>query len=180
MARNKKRSSSRGSKGQRGKHSIAQSGPPKNLRKSILDVFRRKPGKPLNHKQVSSAMGILNHDVRRLIMELLSEMAGQDKLVDLGRGKYKLSAQQVEAVEGTIQITKFGRGFVLLADGNEIKLGKGATADAFWGDTVQVEWASFGRKTVPFVSKVTKRQREVYVVIIEQIRRLRIWAPYRP
>ena len=84
MARNKKRSSSRGSKGQRGKHSIAQSGPPKNLRKSILDVFRRKPGKPLNHKQVSSAMGILNHEVRRLIMELLSEMAGQDKLVGFG------------------------------------------------------------------------------------------------
>ena len=180
MARNIKRSSSRGSKGQRGKHSIAQSGPPKNLRKSILDVFRRKPGKPLNHKQVSSAMGILNHDVRRLIMELLSEMAGQDKLVDLGRGKYKLSAQQVEAVEGTIQITKFGRGFVLLADGNEIKLGKGATADAFWGDTVQVEWASFGRKTVPFVSKVTKRQREVYVVIIEQIRDYAFGHPTDP
>ena len=33
-----------------------------------------------------------------------------------------------------------------------------------------VEWASFGRKTVPFVSKVTKRMREVYVVIIEQIK----------
>ena len=180
MARNKKRSSGRGSKGQRGKHSIAQSGPPKNLRKSILDVFRRKPGKPLNHKQVSSAMGILNHEVRRLIMELLSEMAGQDKLVDLGRGKYKLNAQQVEDVEGTIQITKFGRGFVLLADGNEIKLGKGATSDAFWGDTVQVEWASFGRKTVPFVSKVTKRQREVYVVIIEQIRDYAFGHPTDP
>ncbi|MEC7653589.1 MAG: hypothetical protein VX548_01450, partial [Bacteroidota bacterium] len=116
MTRNKKRSRGRGSKGQRGKHSIAQSGPPKNLRKTILDVFRRKPGKPLNHKQVSSALGILNHDLRRLIMELLNEMAQKDKLVDLGRGKYKLNAQQVEAVQGTIQITKFGRGFVMMPD----------------------------------------------------------------
>ncbi len=180
MARNKKRSSSRGSKGQRGKHSIAQSGPLKNLRKSILDVFRGKPGKPLNHKQVSSAMGILNHEVRRLIMELLIEMVDQDKLVDLGRGKYKLNAQKVDAVEGTIQITKFGRGFVLLENGNEIKLGKGATADAFWGDKVLVEWASFGRKTVPFVSKVIKRQREVYVVIIEQIRDYAFGHPTDP
>ncbi len=170
MARNKKRSSGRGSKGQRGKHSISQSGPPKNLRKSILDVFRHKPGKPLNHKQVSSALGILNHEVRRLIMELLVEMAQQEKLVDMGRGKYKLNAQHLEVSEGTIQITKFGRGFVMMEDGNEIKLGKGATGTALWGDTVLVEWASFGRKTVPFVSKVTKRMREVYVVIIEQIK----------
>jgi len=180
MARNKKRSRGRGSKGQRGKHSIAQSGPPKNLRKTILDVFRRKPGKPLNHKQVSSALGILNHDLRRLIMELLNEMAQQEKLVDLGRGKYKLNAQQVESVEGTIQITKFGRGFVMMPDGNEIKLGKGATGTAFWGDTVQVEWASFGRKTVPFVSKVTKRMRKVYVVIIEQIKDYGFGLPTDP
>ena len=138
MARNKKRSSGRGSKGQRGKHSIAQSGPPKNLRKSILDVFRIKPGKPLNHKQVSSALGILNHEVRRLIIELLNELAEQEKLVDLGRGKFKLNAQQVEAAEGTIQITRFGRGFVMMPDGNEIKLAKGATGSAFWGDTVVV------------------------------------------
>ena len=180
MARNKKRSSGRGSKGQRGKHSIAQSGPPKNLRKTILDVFRRKPGKPLNHKQVSSALGILNHDLRRLVVELLNEMAQKDKLVDLGRGKYKLNAQQVEVVEGTIQITKFGRGFVLMPDGNEVKLGKGATGTAFWGDTVQVEWASFGRKTVPFVSKVTKRMRKVYVVIIQQIKDYGFGLPTDP
>ena len=180
MARKKKRSSSRGSKGQRGKHSIAQSGPPKNLRKTILDVFRYKPGKPLNHKQVSSALGILNHDVRRLVMELLSEMASQEKLIDLGRGKYKLAPQQVEATEGTIQITKFGRGFVLLEDGSEIKLAKGATGSAFWGDTVKVEWASFGRKTVPFVSEVTKRMREVYVVIIEQIKDYAFGHPTDP
>ena len=42
-------------------------------------------------------------------MELLNEMAEQEKLVDLGREKYKLNAQQVEAFEGTIQITRFGR-----------------------------------------------------------------------
>ncbi|MBM71769.1 MAG: ribonuclease R [Crocinitomicaceae bacterium] len=170
MARNKKRSSGRGSKGQRGKHSISQHGPPENIRNSILDVFKRKPGKLLNHKQVSSALGILNHDVRRLIMELLNEMAQQEKLEDMGRGKYKLNVKQLESAEGTIQITKFGRGFVLMPNGNEIKLDKGATGTAFWGDTVLVEWASFGRKTVPFVSKVTKRMREVYVVIIEQIK----------
>ena len=113
-------------------------------------------------------------------MELLSEMASQEKLIDLGRGKYKLVPKQVAATEGTIQITKFGRGFVLLEDGSEIKFSKGATGSAFWGDTVKVEWASFGRKTVPFVSEVTKRMREVYVVIIEQIKDYAFGHPTDP
>ena len=62
----------------------------------------------------------------------------------------------------------------MMPEGNEIKL-EGATGTAFWGDTVQVEWASFGRKTVPFVSKVTKRMREVYVVIVVD-KGLRVWS----
>lgn len=168
MARNKKRSSGRGSKGQRGNHSLSQK--PKDLRRSILEIFRRNPSKPLNHKQVASAMGVLNHDVRRLIMELLSDMASKEKLEDLGRGKYKLAVEEVATQEGTIQITKFGRGFVMLEEGYEIKIPKGFTGRAFWGDRVEVEYASHGRRSVPFVSKVTHRMRDVYVVIIEQIR----------
>lgn len=172
MARNKKRSGvrlgGRGSKGQRGKHGFSQK--PTNLRGAILDVFRRNPAKPLNHKQVASAMGILNHEVRRLIMELMSDMATKEKLIDLGRGKYKLAVQEVAMQEGTIQITKFGRGFVMLEDGSEIKISKGFTGKAFWGDRVEVEWAIQGRRSVPFVSKVTHRMRDHYVVIIEKIR----------
>ena len=44
-------------------------------------------------EQVSSALGILNHEVRRLIMELLNELAEQEKLVDLGRGKFNLNVR---------------------------------------------------------------------------------------
>jgi exoribonuclease R len=132
MARNKKRSGvklgGRGSKGQRGKHGFSQK--PTHLRGAILDVFRRSPDKPLNHKQVASAMGILNHEVRRLIMELMSDMASKEKLIDLGRGKYKLAVGEVAMQEGTIQITKFGRGFVMLEDGNEIKIPNGFTGKA--------------------------------------------------
>ena len=168
MAR-KKRGQAVGVQKDRGKAQHCSIRPPKNLRKTILDVFGYKPSKPLNHKQYPQHWVFCNHDVRRLVMELLSEMASQEKLIDLGRGKYKLVPKQVAATEGTIQITKFGRGFVLLEDGSEIKLSKGATGSAFWGDTVKVEWASFGRKTVPFVSEVTKNARS-YVVIIEQIK----------
>jgi len=115
-------------------------------------------------------MGILNHDIRKLIMELLTDMARKENLEDIGRGKYLLAAQEAVPCTGVIQITRFGRGFVMMPDGNEIKLTKGYTADSFWGDTVEVEWTTHGRKSIPYVSKVVQRMRTNYVVVIEQIK----------
>jgi ribonuclease R len=115
-------------------------------------------------------MGILNHDIRKLIMELLTDMARKENLEDIGRGKYILAAQEAVPCTGVIQITRFGRGFVMMPDGNEIKLTKGYTADSFWGDTVEVEWTIHGRKSIPYVSKVVQRMRTNYVVVIEQIK----------
>ena len=162
--------SDRGSKGQRGQHGISSSNSPKDLRRAILEVFRRKPDKQLNHKQVSSALGVLNHDVRNLIMKLLSDLATKGKLEDIGRGKYLLMAEEVQATSGVIQITRFGRGFVMQEDGSEIKLSKGSTGNSFWGDTVEVEWAKNRSRAIPYVSKVIQRMRKVYVVTIEQVK----------
>ena len=162
--------SDRGSKGQRGQHGVSSSNSPKDLRRAILEVFRRRPDKQLNHKQVSSALGVLNHDVKKLIMELLSDLATKGKLEDIGRGKYLLMAEEVQATSGVIQITRFGRGFVMQEDGSEIKLSKGSTGNSFWGDTVEVEWAKSRSKAIPYVSKVIQRMRKVYVVTIEQVK----------
>tara|TARA_B100000780_G_scaffold131271_1_gene92031 strand:- start:22 stop:2241 length:2220 start_codon:yes stop_codon:yes gene_type:complete len=162
--------SDRGSKGQRGQHGVSSSNSPKDLRRTILEIFRRRPDKPLNHKQVSSALGVLNHDVKKLIMELMSELATKGKLEDIGRGKYLLMPEEVQATSGVIQITRFGRGFVMQEDGSEIKLSKGSTGSSFWGDTVEVEWSKIRGKAIPYVSKVTQRMRKLYVVTIEQVK----------
>ena len=161
--------SNRGSKGQRGQHN-ATSTSPTDLRRTILEAFRRRSTKPMNHKQVASALGILNHDIRQLIAELLSDLASKGKLEDIGRGKYLLAQEEVQATSGTIQITRFGRGFVMQEDGSEIKLSKGFTGNSFWGDTVEVEWTTNRSRAIPYVSKVIKRMREKYVVTIEQVR----------
>ena len=85
--------SKRGGKGQRGMHGAEDYGSPQDLRKSVLRVFRQRSGKALNHKQVSGALGILNHDVRRAVMALMEELAEKGKLEDLGRGRYVLAAR---------------------------------------------------------------------------------------
>ena len=132
----------RGGKGQRGQHSASDYGSPTDLRKAVLRVFRQRAGKALNHKQVSGALGILNHDVRRAVMALMEELAEKGQLEDLGRGRYALAASEIQeqsGAEGTIQISRMGTGFVMMPDGYEIRIPKASTGDAFWGDTVELE-----------------------------------------
>ncbi len=144
---------------------------PTDLRKAVLGVFRQRAGKALNHKQVSGALGILNHDVRRAVMALMEELASQGQIEDLGRGRYAMSARKrTNGEEGTIQISRMGTGFVMMPDGHEVRVPKGQTGDAFWGDTVELEWWQRGRRTMPRVKQVTKRMREHYVVTVTRVR----------
>lgn len=142
----------------------------KALRDEIRGAFRRARGKALNHKQVSASLGIVNHEAKRLVIRLMEDLAEDGVLEEIGRGKYALKAAAEEPVEGTIQITRFGRGFVMKDDGEELSIPKGATADAFWGDRVEVRWKRRGKRFFPYVHRVVKRQRELYVVTIEQVR----------
>ena len=145
---------------------MASRTPPKQLRKEILEVFKRQPNKPLNHKQVASTLGILNHDMRRKISVMLEEMGRDGRLESIGRGKFVLAEmQQDESAIGTIQVTRHGRGFVMMPDGNEISIPKGYTGTAFWGDTVEVDWLRRGRKHTPRVARIVERQRKQYVGI---------------
>jgi ribonuclease R len=139
----------------------------------VLGVFRQRAGKALNHKQVSGALGILNHDVRRAVMALMEELAEKGQLEDVGRGRFVMAASELEMTsgnEGTIQISRMGTGFVMMPDGHEIRIPKANTGDAFWGDTVEIEWWQRGRRTTPRVKRVTQRLRELYVVTVTLVR----------
>ncbi len=136
-------------------------------------MFRQRAGKALNHKQVSGALGILNHDVRRAVMALMEELAEKGQLEDVGRGRFVMAASELEMTsgnEGTIQISRMGTGFVMMPDGHEIRIPKANTGDAFWGDTVEIEWWQRGRRTTPRVKRVTQRLRELYVVTVTLVR----------
>jgi ribonuclease R len=163
----------RGEKGERGQHGASDYGSPADLRKAVLGVFRQRAGKALNHKQVSGALGILNHDVRRAVMALMEELAEKGQLEDVGRGRFVMAASELEMTsgnEGTIQISRMGTGFVMMPDGHEIRIPKANTGDAFWGDTVEIEWWQRGRRTTPRVKRVTQRLRELYVVTVTLVR----------
>ncbi|MEY5044465.1 MAG: ribonuclease, partial [Bacteroidota bacterium] len=136
----------------------------------VLDLFRRFKGKAFNPKQVAARLNIVNHDVRRELSHLLDDLATAGELESLGRGRFMAAVQRQERVEGTIQITRYGRGFVMQDNGEELSLTKGNTGSALWGDRVEVEWVRRGSRSIPRVARVVQRLRPYIVVTIEQVR----------
>ncbi len=160
----------------------------------VLEIFRKLKGRPLNARQVASTMGIADHDIRDMLHGLMREQAGKGVLVEVGKGRFMMPdqggrstarggrdrgkdrksgarPQHGDVVTGTIQITKYGKGFVSVpGESEDLMLPKGNTGTAFWGDTVEVGWMNRGRRKVPYVARVVKRARELYVVMLQPVK----------
>jgi ribonuclease R len=140
----------------------------KDLRREILEIFQRHPKKPLNHKQVAAELGIKDAGVRTLIYELLRTETDNGKLKEIEHGKFILLAAEQTSLEGVIQITKFGRGFVSIPGmQDDIEIAKGNTGFALWGDTVEIQFNAKARRPEARVVRVVERGRKNYVGIIE-------------
>lgn len=160
------------------KQNTRDSRKPRNLRAEVLEVFKQQPHKPLNYKQVASSMGVYDDQVRVLIMNVIEELAEAEKLDSAGRGKYVWNQPEHAGIEGTIEITKFGRGFVIV-DGQEsdIPIAKGDTGTAFYGDRVEVVFSSFRKKRTARVQRVISRAKDQFVCIFDQKRNVTFGLP---
>ncbi len=140
----------------------------RDLRNEIIHIFQRFPKKPLNHKQVAAELGIKDSGVRTLIFELLKTEVENGKLKEIETGKFLLAEQEKSSIEGTIQITKFGRGFVSVPGmAQDIEVSKGNTGFALWGDTVEIQFNPKARKPEARVIRVVERGKKNFVGIIE-------------
>ena len=158
----------------------------------VMAVFRGLPGRPMNARQVASTMGISDKDIQEMLHVLMRQEAGKGKLKEVGKGRFMMPEERGQrddrrgnrnrdqgaasggrkaAVQGTIQITAYGKGFVSVpGQTDDIMVPKGHTGTAFWGDTVELGWMRRGRKEVPYVSEVVKRARDLYVVMLDHVK----------
>lgn len=150
----------------------------RDLRNEILNVFQKYPKKPLNHKQVASDLGIKDSGVRTLIYELLQIEADNGKLREVERGKYILTETASSSIEGVIQVTKFGRGFVSIpGQEKDLEIPKGKTGFALWGDTVEIQFNPKARRPEARVVRVVQRAKTSFVGIIEISREHAFFIP---
>ncbi len=158
------------------------SGVRRDLRQEVMEVFYDNPGKPMNYKQVAGALGIKDSSIRDLIAAVLEEEAERERLTMAGKGRYMLPASVGNVVTGRIEITKYGRGFVIVEGfDNDLQVPRGETADALHGDTVEVAVSTGSRrKRSARVVGVVKRARSQYVCIFDQAKHVAFGLPTDP
>ena len=145
--------------------------PPTDLERKIENVFLENPNKEFNHKQISATLKVSDTKTRNEIIKTISKMTKKKRLHSPERGKYSLSNNQNNTVEGVLEITASGRGYVVSDQIEEdIMVEPRRLNKAFNGDSVVVLVGQRRQngKLEGEVLEIKKRKREKFIGVFER------------
>ena len=108
------------------------------LKKEILIFFSQNTDRSVNYKQLAKALGYEDEESKKLINQLLIELAEEEKVRETDRGRYAAKIER-RFETGIIEVTSRGNGYFITEEGEEdIVIGKKSLKHAMNGDTVKV------------------------------------------
>jgi ribonuclease R len=138
------------------------------LMKSILGVFSTDPSQSLNYKQIAKQLEAKDPTSKRLINEVLYELAQQGVLKEVFRGKFMVK-MLANALEGVVQMESDGNAYVVTDDNQEVFVPDYNLNHALHGDRVKVAITPKRRRKVveAEVIEVVERAKRTFVGKIE-------------
>lgn len=114
---------------------------PKNqtvsLKQAVLRFLENKKPSAYSVNQITRALKLTTPDAERLVSEVVGELVS-DRKVTRQKGKKFNVAENTLYMEGTLQVTRSGMGFVKVDDQTEILISEKNLGTAFHEDKVQV------------------------------------------
>lgn len=107
------------------------------LMKSIIGIFTSDPSQSLNYKQIAQQLEAKDATSKRLISEVLYELADQGALREVYRGKFMVK-QLSAAQEGVVEMENDGNAYVITDDNQEVFVPEYNLNHALHGDRVRV------------------------------------------
>ena len=153
---------------------------------NVLSVFGKEPLRPLNHKQVTSKMGIKDKASRALAQEVINQLIATRVLEEVKRGKYRLTADQVEKyaapqkyLVGRLDMKATGKAYLIREESDDVFIVAGNTGTALDGDTVKVMLFPRRpqRKPEGKVIEVVERSKKQYVGVVDRIKNFAYVVP---
>ncbi|MCE2681864.1 MAG: RNB domain-containing ribonuclease [Cryomorphaceae bacterium] len=145
---------------------------PTKMKNSLLHivrkVFDKNPDSVLSHKQVCVLIDIRENALRKLVFDVLQDLAHDGFLQSHAHGVYSLSVKN-GLVEGTIELTARGAGFVVTDDEeSDVFIAPQNLGQALNGDRVRVRIFKRGKtRNEGEVISVLEREKSQYVGTIE-------------
>ena len=142
-----------------------------DLERKIANIFLKNPNKEFNYKQISAALKANDTKGRNEIIKMISKMINKKKLISPARGKYALSNNQNIIIEGVLEITASGRGYVVSDQIEEdVMIEPRRLNKAFNGDRVEVlvRQRREKGKLEGEVLEIKKRKKEKFIGVFER------------
>jgi ribonuclease R len=150
------------------------------LTQLVLDVFEHNGNTPLNYKQVSAKLNIVEPDDRLTILEILEEEKFKQILKEVTPGKFQL-IELKSFVEGKVDMTADGSAYIVVDgdDEGDIFVAPRKLRNALNGDLVKVYVyaKTRGRKKEGEVIEILKRAKMEFTGIVKLSERFAFFLP---
>lgn len=157
------------------------------LKEKITNLFQSNPRSVYNYKQVAKALGKEGTDNKKYFSGLLFSMAKEGVLIEVYKGKFKISPAYVEKqkkigpfVTGEVDMKSTGKAYVITDEMLEdIRISSENTGTALHGDIVKVLLFPKRRdhKIEGEIIEVIKRGKTRYVGTIQKNKRFTFLIP---
>ena len=143
----------------------------KGLERKIHTLISLPQFKEFNYKQVAFSLGVSDTKGRNEIIKILNTYLKKEKIIKVGRGRFRAPSVQKELATGVLEITSTGRGYVVCEElEDDIMIEKKHLNKALHGDKVEVlvREKKYKNKHEGQVIKILKRNKTVFVGVFEK------------
>ena len=144
----------------------------KNLKKVMLSLMYEEPARIFNYKQMSSMLGIKDHDSRKLVSVALEELSENGYIESHGHGKYRLKVRGGYVV-GILDIQSKGYAYVRSEEvDTPVYIASRNMMHALTGDKVRVHLFARrkGHDLEGEIVEVIERAKKQFVGVVERTR----------
>ncbi len=151
----------------------------KRLKKAVLNVFYEDPQKTYNYKQLAAALGVKDPEIKKLINVVLEELAENENLEQVQRGKFKLKSRG-GYICGRVELQPQGFAYIISEEVDQpVLVSQRNLNHAMEGDKVRV-YLYARKKKHQFegeVSEITERAKTTFVGTVERSRNFAFLVP---
>ena len=143
----------------------------KGLERKINTLISLPQFKEFNYKQVAFSLGVSDTKGRNEIIKILNTYLKKEKIIKVGRGRFRAPSVQKELATGVLEITSTGRGYVVCEElEDDVMIEKKHLNKALHGDKVEVlvREKKYKNKHEGQVIKILKRNKTVFVGVFEK------------
>ena len=143
----------------------------KGLERKIKTLISSPQFKEFNYKQIAFSLGVSDTKGRNDIIKILNTYLKKEKIIKVGRGRFRAPSVQNEVAVGVLEITSTGRGYAVCDDLDEdVMIEKKHLNKALHGDQVEVlvKEKKYKNRHEGQVLKVLKRNKKVFVGVLER------------